>query len=467
MKAKFQIENVQELLPSLRSSCVFSQRGGLIGSSEDSTWRIQDSAGAVPEVAARILVADGRFTIERVSNAKIRINKAQSTIPRGRPVILSDKDLVQIEGLHCSVSVGRNDYAETPSPGVLTMVGAESGVQDGLVLDGVYTESRPVEAKRLSGDGSDPLDAFDEKIAKRAAVDPIQVFADYERRRESESENLLRQGMSSQDRRPTEQSVADEADMHFAAMPNVKVRRDRYGFEEQVNGSTPEPAEPEIDPVSVDLSHPVDHVALRPLARSLGIHLGEMSVEEANRVLADIGASLRAALEGLNRIYHARRADSGNFPLATMHLHALEDNPIRFSEDTDEALHAFFSKRGPVHLSAPAAMQETLDHLIAHQSSTEKGIDRALDSVLAALGPKALERRFKAYDAAGVPDSEEAYDAWCWRMYRAYFSELRSQRQQGLQMLFWEVFGNEYHSTMRQEQMRRDLGDDEEGNIKQ
>lgn len=467
MKAKFQIDNVHELLPSLRDCCVFSQRGGLIGSAEDSTWRIQDSTGAVPEIAARIMVAEGRFTIERVSNANIRINKAQSPIPRGRPVILSDKDLVQIENLHCSVSVGQNDYAETPSPGVLTMVGADSGAQDGLVLDGVYTESRTVEAKSLGEDGSDPLSAFDANTARRDQVDPIRIFSDDERRRDSESETLLRSGIAHQDASHADHSVADEADMHYAAMPNVKVRRDRYGFEERVNGGEPETPPPDVDPVSVDLTHPVDHVALRPLARSLGIHLGEMSVEEADRVLADIGAALRAALDGLNRIYRTRSTGSGNFPLATMHLHALEDNPIRFSENADEALHAFFSKRGPVHLSAPSAMQESLDHLNAHQSSTEKGIERALDSVLAALGPKALERRFKAYDAAGVPDGDEAYDAWCWRMYRAYFSELRSQRQQGLQMLFWEVFGNEYHSTMRQEQMRRDLGDDEEGNTKQ
>jgi len=467
MKARFQIENVHEAVPSLPVSFVFSQRGGLIGSADDATWCVQDVTGKVPEIAARIVVMDGHFTIERVSDARIRINDAKSPIPRGRPVVLSDKDRVDIERLHCSVAIGDRNYGPAKQAGIHAMVGADDGREDGLVLDGVYAECRTVDTKPAVMSATDPLDVLEEKASRPGRVDPMTVFAENDRRSESESELLLRSGVEQREISENRGTVSDDADRHFSAMPNVRVQRDRYGFEERVEAMEDKHATPDVDAVSVDLGHPVDHVALRPLARSLGIHLGEMSTEEANRVLSDIGGSLRAALDGLNRIYRTRSTRSGNFPLATMHLHALEDNPIRFCSDTDETLHAFFSKRGPVHLSAPSAMQESLDHLNGHQASTENGIDRALDAVLAALLPKALERRFRAYDTAGVPEDSEAYDAWCWRMYRAYFSELRSQRQQGLQMLFWEVFSNEYHAAMRREQMRRDLGEDEEGNIDQ
>ncbi|RCK40937.1 hypothetical protein TH25_24335 [Thalassospira profundimaris] len=485
MKAKFQIENVHDAVPAFPVSFVFSQRGGLIGSAPDATWQIQDSDGAIPETAARVMVTDGHFTIERVSNANIRINRAKAPIPTGRPVILSDKDEVQIENLKCTVSTGQSEYLDARPVSVHSMVGAEQGNREGLVRDSVYVEARPVEASEAARETrDDPLDVLDERRVARQQTDPLSAFSEARRSRQSDDEILLQDDVNLQ--RGAEPRVTnsqqDDADMHFASMPNTRIRRDRYGFEEPVqsesgasSASTSSSAsygasrntDSAIDAVSVDLPHAVDHVALRPLAKSLGIHLGEMSTEQAARVLSDIGASLRAALEGLNQIYKSTSERSANFPLATMHLHALEDNPIRFSRDADEALHAFFSKRGPVHLSAPAAMQESLDHLNSHQAATEKSIDRALDAVLAALLPRALERRFKAYDAAGVPENQEAYDAWCWRMYRAYFSELRSQRQQGLQMLFWEVFGNEYRATRRHEQMQRDLGEENERDIEQ
>ncbi|MEQ5778156.1 MULTISPECIES: type VI secretion system-associated FHA domain protein TagH [unclassified Thalassospira] len=475
MKAKFQIENVHDAVPAFPVSFVFSQRGGLIGSASDATWRIQDSEGAIPETAARIMVSDGHFTIERVSNANIRVNRAKAPIPTGRPVILSDKDEVQIENLKCTVSTGQTEYLDARPVSVHSMVGADHGKRDRLVRDSVYVEARPVDEAPARETRDDPLDVLDERRVSRQQTDPLSAFSDAQRARQTDDEILLQDDVNlhrGAEPRVTN-SQQDDANMHFASMPNTRIRRDRYGFEEPVQSDNTTSArssrasESPIDAVSVDLPHAVDHVALRPLAKSLGIHLGEMSTEQAARVLSDIGASLRAALEGLNQIYKSTSERSANFPLATMHLHALEDNPIRFSSDTDEALHAFFSKRGPVHLSAPAAMQESLDHLNSHQAATEKSIDRALDAVLAALLPRALERRFKAYDAAGVPESQEAYDAWCWRMYRAYFSELRSQRQQGLQMLFWEVFGNEYRATRRHEQMQRDLGEENERDIEQ
>lgn len=455
MKARFQIQNVTETQPALSAHLVFSQRGGLIGSSKEATWQVQDLDGGIPETAARVMVRDGKFTIEALTGTAIYINEASAPIPIDRPVILSDRDHLKIGALDIVVTTSAEfDDQPTRTHGAVgTLVGAAKESHDALVINGEYKVDHRFEDDKKSFEAADPIAALDTETAQSRTIDPMEAFSVSEARNqekfEAEIADVVRKPALNQD----SGEMADKADMHYASMPNSSVFRDSYGFEEVSHSKTGIASKR----VSVDPENPVDHIALRPLARRLGIHIGEMSTEEAARLLGDIGGALRAALSGLNRIYREHGKSKGNFPLATMHLHALEDNPIRFSEDVDSSIHAFFSKRGPVDLSAPSAVEESLEHLYTHQSAVEVAIDGALDAVLTALTPKALERRFEAYENNEIPEKGEAYEAWCWRMYRAYFNELRSERQRGLQMLFWEVFSQDYQVDMRRAERERVL----------
>ena len=57
-------------------------------------------------------------------------------------------------------------------------------------------------------------------------------------------------------------------------------------------------------------------------------------------------------------------------------------------------------------------------------------------------------RRFLAYRRAGQPLPESG-DAWAWQMYQNYYRELTSDRQQGFEKLFWEIFDQAYDRTLR------------------
>lgn len=448
MKVVFEIENVTDAVPSFPTRTTFTQRGGLIGSGEDATWRIQSLHDELGSTVARVVVVDGHFTIEAVSQTPIRINGAKAPLPRGRVVILSDKDNVAFADLSCVVKIVSGLGVEELSMAhdVSAEFSDQSSGKESLILEGNVAH---VEKPRAAAQTVilDPLEQMDKHMDKKIPNDPLDAFGPTAKQgadilEEQDGELLVEEAVA---------TAPDHSDTHFASMPNVRVKTDKYGFEEEGEATKVHPSA-----ATLELEGPVDHVALRPLAKRLGVQLGDLSTHEANRTLADIGASLRAAVDGLNRIYKSRPKGEGNFPIAKMHMHALEDNPLRFAEDTDTALHALFSKRGPVYLSAPAAVAESMDHLHAHQKATEGSVDVALDTVMRALRPKALERRFATYNQEEIPEDRDAYDAWCWRMYRAYYSELQSQRQKGLQMLFWEVFEHEYNALMRRYQFGGD-----------
>lgn len=455
MKATFRVQNVEALQPGLPLEAVFSQRGGFIGSGMDTTWQVQDVDGAIPETAARIVAQGQQFTIEALNGTDLRINDARSTIPPRRAVILSDKDRIRIGALDLVLSLPSSFASEIGGEaGSVSKIIGGKDVEDALVISGEVGSTGAVEEDSPGAGAVDPMDALAKGAASRPS-DPMAAFDAAARARAPENTDDVFEEIHKPALPEKDDPMGDQSDWHFSAMPAQPVQRDRFGFEEEggaIAGTPPAP-----DAATLELGGPVDHVALRPLARALGIQLGDLSTDEANRVLADIGGALRNALEGLNRIYRSRDGGHGHFQLSKMHLHALEDNPIQFSNGVDEALHAFFSKRGPVHLSAPSAFQETLEHMLAHQASSEHAIDEALDTVMTALSPAALQKRFRSYESEPAAANRDEMDAWCWRMYRAYFNELLSERQRGLQMLFWEVFAQEYQLDMRRRERSRYL----------
>lgn len=427
MKASFRVENVHSAEPALKLGCVFSQRGGHIGSASDATWRIQDIAGQVPATAARVAVVDGRFTLEALGAAQIRLNGAGAGIALGRPVVLSDKDEIALGELRITVRLSEA-LTGPEGRGLNGLVETRDEGPEALVIDGEFAEACAIDpaAARVV---DDPLSALDRAAPnpslRPGLADPLRAFEALET---AEARPSLAN--------PHATLQSDSRSEVNSAVTLPKTSRDRFGFETADTGD-------DFD------SELVDHVALRPLARALGLPVRDVDSLESGLMLSEIGATLRAAVEGLNRIYAARAGQASRFPLATMHMHVIEDNPLRFSKSGQEAMEALFSHRGTVHLSAPAALTESLDHLAQHHDASEAAVDRALEAVFTALKPAALERRFAAYARDAGPAPGPARDAWCWQMYKAYFAELASQRQKGLQMLFWEVFAYEYQALMR------------------
>jgi len=190
---------------------------------------------------------------------------------------------------------------------------------------------------------------------------------------------------------------------------------------------------------------PIDHVVLRPLAKALGLNIAQMSEPQANRLAADIGAALKAAISGLMAAH--QREMSSKSHLAETHLHAIEDNPLRLEISVEEAVRDLFLVQSPVHLSAPAAITESLTLLRHHRAASDAATEAALDAVLQALSPLSLARRFMKYK--GHAPRAGNLDAWHWTMYQHYYAEMRSHQQGGLSRMFWEVHRQVYDREMR------------------
>lgn len=435
MRMKIEVLNIGDLYPSRRAHAIINPPGAVIGAAEDADWVIQDNDGNINDKHFKIEFVDGKYALSVFARSKVFINGAKSSVPGKKRVLINDGDEITFGSLKAQVKTKLNMSDLDNAGHADTIMKMHEDDDDGLVIDGhlVHAEDRHVPLSQ----SQDPMDEF-EDLPDENTGDPLELIDDQRNENKQEDKRMAKSKI-------VEPAAPDYNNTNVASLSPKKIIHDDYGFE------TDEKEDNSHNYYYTDkkFDGEVDQETLRLLAQNLGVPFHDLLPEDAPVLLAEIGISLHEAVKGLNHLFVSRSGSTHRFPLATMHIHAIEDNPLKFSENASEALDSMYVNRGKVHLSAPAAIEEGLRHVDQHQQSTEVAIEKGLNAIMRALHPKALERRFSKYSRGNMPEEGIERDAWKWKMFEAYVSEMTSHRQTGLKMLFWEVFGSAYQDHMR------------------
>ena len=184
------------------------------------------------------------------------------------------------------------------------------------------------------------------------------------------------------------------------------------------------------------------------------------SAAEATRVSAAQGARpapaatpdfeeiVRLAVQGLVTVLRSRAEVKNSFRLPTTSVKAVENNPLKFSQNSDDAFDNLFVKRNPGYLGPVDAFREGFDDVAFHQSAMLAGIRAAFSAMLAKLHPEKLEelyeRKLKRTAMLGLGNK-----AKYWEMYRAQFEEIDRDREAHFQLLFGEEFALAYNEHLQ------------------
>ncbi|WP_372964205.1 type VI secretion system-associated FHA domain protein TagH [Marinobacter sp.] len=380
------ITNPTEISGGASIEHCFSSTGGSIGTAANDTWRLSPHrTGAVPG-HAEVRYLDGEFClIDR--SGRTFINSSSQPVGRGRRARLSHGD---------TVTIGRYQMrAELHdcSSGTSWFEG-EEGLDHQLVDVGDGELRRSGHEQDVS-EGREPLEGLKASDDNVQNTDPLASW------QQPDSCN------------------------------NRYVTKERHGMSES---KVPGP----------DASR--QHISGAPLMRGLGTEIDFADSDDMRLFLEEAGQTLKAAVNGLLALHMGE--DTRHRALRTR-LQPIEDNPLRLGNDYAGTIRALFAaERSPVHLSAPAAVRESLESLNHHQQATQEAIREALEAILHAFSPEALLRRFHGY-RRGLQDNEDE-GRWAWNMYQHYYQELRSSRQQGFERLFQEVFDQAYDQHLRQ-----------------
>ncbi|MEF1218545.1 type VI secretion system-associated FHA domain protein TagH, partial [Photobacterium damselae] len=216
-------------------------------------------------------------------------------------------------------------------------------------------------------------------------------------------------------------------------------------LEEEVRQGFSYHSDPQLD------SSEGNHLLTGPLLRGLGTKAGNPEdLAEMQLLSEEMGASLQSAIRGLLDLH--QQVASSRYGVMNKNLQPIEDNPLRLGMDYEQTVQVMFDgERSPVHLSAPAAIEESLRTVKNHNEAVHQAISEALAQILQAFSPEVLQRRFNRYRRPGQ-HLNESPESWAWHMYQNYYQELTSNRQHGFDKLFWEIFDQAYDKRLREKQ---------------
>ncbi len=196
------------------------------------------------------------------------------------------------------------------------------------------------------------------------------------------------------------------------------------------------------------------------LFASLGLPMPTDARQRAEQMRL-VGQMLRAAIGGTLELLAARTIAKRELGENATMLQIRENNPLKFSPDTDTALVRLLAPPERGFKEPVDAMRDAYADLRAHQMAMLSGMRAALDEVLARFDPAALEPRL-APGALWDKLVPAARRAKLWEQYCQQYAELLREVEGDFDTMFGRAFLRAYRAQLTELASPKRLGDAED-----
>ena len=181
---------------------------------------------------------------------------------------------------------------------------------------------------------------------------------------------------------------------------------------------------------------------MRLLAR--GANVPEQTFAQDPQQLAEqLGILLRLVTENLRQLLNARLQAKRLARVSNQTtIEALNNNPLKFSPSTEDALRIMFGPTTASYLNAQQAIEEGFGDLKEHQVRTYAAMQQALEMIVADLDPQAIENATEA--DRGLSGMIGSRKARLWDAYVARWQAKTRGQDGGLVDVFMQYFAECY-----------------------
>ena len=187
------------------------------------------------------------------------------------------------------------------------------------------------------------------------------------------------------------------------------------------------------------------------IIRGMGLNPAAMSQERKLEIHDTIGALLPVITGGMMQVLRSRASVKNEFRMNVTTIQPVENNPLKFSANAEEAHENMFVRDSKAYKDAVASFQEGFDSIAEHQLAVIAGIRAAFCNVLQRFDPDVLEQQFASKGLLAK--------AKLWGQYRDYHKDLVDNMDHTFQYLFGDDFVEAYEDQLRKlEAERRRVG---------
>lgn len=490
MKITLTVTQVAGTTPSQPLSVTFDEQGGTIGRRDENDWVLPDPERFISGRHAQVDFSEGAFHLTDVSSNGVFVNHTAQPLGMDNRVALQDGDIISIGDYDISVSLQKPVSPTLESNGFEGLDDPFAHMVDesaGQELEQVLSEP-PVEIPQ-----SEPVieEHFSLEEPQAPSLETDEPSLDIEQSGQpSQADHTS--DLNAYFNQPTpipedwdldEDNSEHEVAQHSDPIPEIIPPLDEQPKADVIPApptAQPEPADqmtpppvvnqeaipkpgqktrevaptPPQPPVNraVPAPSPVatgdEAVMRKALAQGMGIPESHFESLPLPALLENLGKVLRTSVDGTMSILRARAQMKGEFRMSQTMIQPVENNPLKFSINIEEALrHVINPNPSSGYLTPLLAFEEAHEDIEAHMLAVMVGMQAALQVVLQRFKPEILEQRL------GQPALLEKLplykQAKTWELFTKLYSEIANEAEDDFHQLFGRTFSQAYEAQIR------------------
>jgi len=183
------------------------------------------------------------------------------------------------------------------------------------------------------------------------------------------------------------------------------------------------------------------------LIDALGLGSHELSNEKIIEINQIVGELVRETISGMMQVLSSRSTIKNEFRMNVTTIQPVENNPLKFSANADDAIENMFIKEGNAYKKPVEAIKEGFEGIAEHQIAILAGIRTAFKGVLERFDPDKLEQRFEKFNKSTIiPGMNKVKN---WDSYTRYYNELVDDMDNSFQHLFGYEFVQAYEEQLQ------------------
>ena len=177
----------------------------------------------------------------------------------------------------------------------------------------------------------------------------------------------------------------------------------------------------------------------------LGVDTKYLSKEEKQKTVVEAMVVLREALNGVMGVLAARNAVKSEFRVNMTSIQTHENNPLKFSVSTKDALNNMFVRRDDAYLTSQESVSQAMKDISDHQLALLAGIKLGMKQLVKRFDPEILTRKFEKAGAKGGLMKNKS--AVLWEKYLDYY-ENEVRNDDFFDILFGHEFAQAYEEQL-------------------
>jgi type VI secretion system FHA domain protein len=181
---------------------------------------------------------------------------------------------------------------------------------------------------------------------------------------------------------------------------------------------------------------------------------GLTNVAVTPELAENFGRILGVVVSGVMDLLRARQQVKDELRMRQTQFRPVDNNPLKFSANVDDALHNLLVKRNPAYLKPVDAFADAFDDLRDHQLAMLAGLRVAFEAMLAEFDPARLEEQFDRQLKKGALLSVPAKLRY-WEAYRERTRQMLADMDATFRKWFGEEFVKAYEEQLERLEFER------------